>query len=160
LQHNGLISSLGQRIDLAVCFAADNNFRTLPPQLGPCFGSYPAFGPNFTKKEERFGFIAGFARTISQNFCTGGGGGATQVVKENFDLSTQIPVYLEKDAEQPVYQDDGAYPEWLWTLLEPSKTLTEQILDGTETLTPRERRAVVKKARRQLIKENNLASST
>ena len=91
-------------------------------------------------------------------FFAGGGGGAAPVVKEKFELSTQIPVYLEKDAEQPVYKDDKDYPEWLWTLLEPTKTLTEQILAGTDSLTPRERRALVKKARRKMIRENNLAS--
>lgn len=77
---------------------------------------------------------------------------------EKFDLTTQVPVLLEKDAEQPTYKDDSEYPDWLWGLLEPQKTVQEQMLEGTDGLTPREMRRLLKHARRQMIKEANTAS--
>ena len=89
----------------------------------------------------------------------GGGGAAAAVPAEKWDLTTQVPVLLEKDAEQPVYKDDSEYPEWLWALLEPTKTVQEQLMEGTDTLTPRQVRSLLKHARRELIKEGNLASS-
>ena len=39
---------------------------------------------------------------------------------------------IYKNGEDPVLKEDSAYPDWLWTLLDSSKTPLEDILPDTK----------------------------
>ena len=89
----------------------------------------------------------------------GPAGPAAPVIVEKFDLTTQIPVNLLKEGDEPVYKPDDAYPPWLWTLLEEPPLLDDLAMKGVENLTQAELKRVIRLASKKRIKTRNLETT-
>jgi len=77
-------------------------------------------------------------------------------IVEKYDLTTQIPVNLLKEGDEPIYRPDESYPPWLWTLLEEPPLLDDLAMKGVEHLTQPELKRVIRMASKKRIKTRNL----
>ena len=77
-------------------------------------------------------------------------------IVEKYDLTTQIPVNLLKEGDEPIYRPDESYPPWLWTLLEEPPLLDDLAMKGVENLTQPELKRVIRMASKKRIKTRNL----
>ncbi len=83
---------------------------------------------------------------------------AAPAVVEKYDLTTQIPVNLLKEGDEPVYKPDDAYPPWLWTLLNEPPLLDDLAMRGVEKLSQPELKRVIRLTSKKRIKQRNLES--
>ena len=81
---------------------------------------------------------------------------AAPAVVEKYNLTTQIPVNLLKEGDEPVYKPDDAYPPWLWTLLNEPPLLDDLAMRGVEKLSQPELKRVIRLASKKRIKQRNL----
>jgi len=74
-------------------------------------------------------------------------------------VGTPIPVSISKDGEDPVIQEDSAYPEWLFQIGATEQETTEEMLSrGLKNLSYTEGRQLFRMLRRDKIKASNKAN--
>ncbi len=84
---------------------------------------------------------------------------AGPAVVEKYDLTTQIPVNLMKEGDEPVYRADAEYPPWLWALADEPPLLDDLLMKGVEKLTQPELRRVLRLTSKKRIKARNLETA-
>jgi len=63
--------------------------------------------------------------------------------------------HIYKDEPAPQIKPDNEYPEWLWHVAEPSKTLAHLSAANFFELSLKDKQRYLKLLRRKKIKENN-----
>ena len=70
---------------------------------------------------------------------------------------TPLPgLQILKDDREKTAREDDAYPDWLWTVLEPKDATTQ----GDQTFNPAEERKKINKQHKVDIKAKNFLKST